>query len=139
MAKINIVFNNKEYSIDPSSLSAATSAIKSHLSTVMSGTGDSVNLDGTVYNIDSTKLSVAKDSFVSHLRTIEGSDSKVVIDGIEHGIDSAKIENATAEIEAVLNALHSGDVEESITRLLSLDDYILQDINGLYLMPKENE
>lgn len=139
MAKTNIIFNNKNYSIDDASLSVATAALKSHLSTVMSGTGASVNLDGVAYNIDSAKLSIEKNNFVSHLKTIEGSDYKIVIDGIEYGIDSAKVQDATAEIEAVLNGLQSGDVEESVTRLLSLDNYILQDINGLYLVAQEDE
>ena len=139
MAKTNIIFNNKNYSIDDASLSAASAALKSHMSTVMSGTGASVNLDGVVYNIDSAKLSIEKDNFVSHLKTIAGSDYKIVIDGIEYGIDSAKVQDAIAEIEAVLNGLQSGDVEESVTRLLSLDNYILQDINGLYLVAQEDE
>lgn len=139
MAKTNIIFNDKNYSIDDTSLSAATAALKSHMSTVMSGTGASVNLDGVTYDIDSAKLSIEKNSFISHLETIKGSDYKIVIDGIEYGIDSAKVQDATAEIEAALSELQSGNVEESVTRLLSLDDYVLQDINGLYLVAKGDE
>lgn len=44
MAKTNIVFNNKDYYIDNSSLSDATAALQSHLSTVMNGAGATINL-----------------------------------------------------------------------------------------------
>lgn len=83
MAKYNISFNNKDYSIDESSLSSATAALKSHLSTVMNGSGATINLGGTAYSIDSAKLSAATNAFVSHLVTVAGSGYKVVISGGE--------------------------------------------------------
>lgn len=78
MGKTNISFNNTNYSIGESSLSAATAALKSHLSTVMNGTGATVTLDGITYNIDATKLTAAEDSFAAYLDTIGGGDEPIV-------------------------------------------------------------
>jgi hypothetical protein len=50
MAMINIIFNDKTYSVDDSSLSVATAELKSHLSTTMSGTGATINLDTLAAN-----------------------------------------------------------------------------------------
>lgn len=102
MAKTKIIFNNKEYSIDESSLAAATTELQSHLSTTMSGSGAVVSLGGVAYNIDSTKLSTATNNFVSHLGTIDGSGSKVVIGGVEYSVDSNKVSDSVYEFENVL-------------------------------------
>lgn len=104
MAKTNIVFNNTNYTIDDSSLSAASATLRTHLSTVMNGTGAVINLGGTSYNIDSTKLSAATNAFVSHLGTVAGGGYKVMVGGVEYGVDSGKMTRAVAEIEAVLGA-----------------------------------
>jgi hypothetical protein len=102
MAKTNISFNNKNYQIDEASLSTATAALKSHLSTVMNGTGAVINLGGVAYSIDAAKLSATTNAFVQHLGTIAGSGHKVMIDGVEYGIDSTKLTSAISDIEAVL-------------------------------------
>lgn len=109
----NIIFNNKNYSVDNSFLSSHLAELKSHLSTVMSGSGATIKLDGTTYNIDSTKLSTAKNDFVSHLGTIAGSGHKVIVGGVEYGIDSGKVAGAVSEIEAVLGGAISGGGGES--------------------------
>lgn len=109
MAKININFNDKEYSIDSASLSAATAELKQHLSTVMNGTGATIEFDGTSYGVDSTKLSTATNAFVAHLGTIAGSGSKVMIGGVEYGIDSAKVASALGELDTILGGLNSGN------------------------------
>ena len=108
MANINITFNNKEYLIDESSFSAANAALKSHFSTVMNGSGATINLDGAAYNIDSTKLSDAMNEFISHLGTIAGSGHKVIVNGVEYGIDSIKVADAISDIETIL----TGTTEE---------------------------
>jgi hypothetical protein len=108
MAKTNIIFNNKNYQIDSTSLDSATAALRTHLSTVMNGSGETVNLGGTAYNIDATKLATARNAFVSHLNTIAGSGSKVVVDGVEYSIDSAKVQSAISELEATFG----GDIGE---------------------------
>ena len=108
MAKINIPFNDKEYSVDESVLSAATAELKTHLSTVMNGTGSVINLGGVPY-IDSTKLTAATNAFVSHLGTVAGNGHKVVVNGVEYNIDSAKMAGAIADLHNVLGGLQSGD------------------------------
>ena len=115
MAKININFNNTDYSIDESALSTATSALRQHLSTVMNGSGATINFGGTSYGIDSAKLSTAKNEFVTHLGTIAGSGKKVVIGGVEYGIGSDKVAGAVGELEIVLGNLNSGGGSESYT------------------------
>ena len=136
MAKINIVFNNINYPIDESFLAASSATLQSHLSTVMSGSGDVIVLGGISYNIDSEKLASARNNFISRLGIISGNDYRIVIDGIEYGIDYSKTQSSVAEIEAVLRGLQNDDIE---IRLLSSDNYILQDCSGLYIVPMEVE
>ena len=109
MAKIIIPFNDKNYSVDESALSTASAALKSYLSTVMSGSGATINFDGVSYGIDSTKLQTATNAFISHLATIAGSGKKVVVNGVEYNIGSDKVAGAIADLEAVLGDLHSDD------------------------------
>ena len=109
MAKTNISFDNKNYSIDDASLSSATTALRQHLSTTMNGTGATIGLGGTNYNIDSTKLSTATNAFVSHLGTIAGDGHKVVVNGREYGIDSAKVQGAIAKLNTAFGNLSNPD------------------------------
>ena len=109
MAKISIPFDDSNYLIDESSLNDAAAKLKAHLSTVMNGSGATIELGGVSYNIDSTKLANATSNFVSHLGTISGSGSKVVVNGVEYSIDSNKIADAIFDIHAVLGGLHSDD------------------------------
>lgn len=102
MAKTNIFFNDKNYIIDDSSLSFASSSLKSHFSTVMNGTGAVINFDGITYNIDSEKLSNTRNNFVAHLDTISGDGHKVTVNGIEYSIDSTKISNAISDLKNTL-------------------------------------
>lgn len=127
MAKINIVFNDTNYSIDESSFAAASAKLKDHLSTSMSGSGSVINFGGISYNIDSTKLSSATNDFVSHLGKIAGSGSKVVVGGVEYGIDSTKVQDAISDLETVLGNLHDPSVIDIIIVLdkAILDEHIL--------------
>ena len=50
MSIINISFNNKNYNIDKSSFSTSIDTLKSHLSTVMNGSGSVITFDGVSYN-----------------------------------------------------------------------------------------
>lgn len=139
MAETNISFNNKNYSIDETSLSAPTSALKSHLSTVMNGTGAVVVFDGASYNVDFEKIEVATSEFVTHLRTIAGNGYNVVVDGIEYNIDPTKVQDAIVELEAVLNNLNAPTTNGDGVKLLSLDNLILKDLNGLFLLAEEDK
>lgn len=105
MAKIKIPFGGNEYLIEESALDAATAELKQHLSTVMNGSGTTINLDGTSYDIDSTKLSNATNAFVAHLGTIAGSGSEIVVGGVKYNVDSTKLNNAITEMHNVLNNL----------------------------------
>ena len=78
MAKFNISFNGKNFFINESSFATAYAELKSHLSTVMNGTGATITLDGITYNIDATKLTAAEDSFAAYLDTIGGGDEPII-------------------------------------------------------------
>lgn len=107
MAKINIPFYNSNYSIEESALASAKARLQSHFSTVMNGTGATINLDGILYNIDATKLADATNKFVAHLGTVSGNGSKVIVNGITYNIDSTKMSNAITDMHTVLGGLHS--------------------------------
>ena len=109
MAKLNIKFNNADYQIDESALSSAATELKSHLSSVMNGSGATINFGGTTYNIDSTKLSTARDALIAHLGTVSGNGYKVVVNGAEYSVGSGKVAGAVAELETILGDLHSED------------------------------
>ena len=114
MAKININFNNANYSIEESAFAAAFAKLQQHLSTAMSGSGATIKLGGASYNVDSTKLTTATNDFITHLGTISGSGSKVVINGTEYNVDSAKMNNAINEIHTTLGNLQSGNTGDDI-------------------------
>jgi hypothetical protein len=137
MAKTNINFNNKTYQIDESSLSTATSALRTHLSTVMNGTGATINFGGTAYNIDSSKLSTATAEFVSRLGTVAGSGYNVVVDGVKYGIDSAKVQNAVSGMHTVFNELQSGatggDIPAPVIGSATFDDGVTLTVSELWL------
>lgn len=129
MAKINILFNNKNYNIDESSLSSASDALKQHLSTVMNGSGATVEFGDTSYNIDSEKLLSVTNSFISHLQTIAGNGKKVIINGVEYSIDSDKVKDTVTELETVLGNLHNPDDVVDIVIILdegTLDYSVLE-------------
>ena len=107
MAKINILFDNKNYNIDESAFSSASANLKNHLSTVMNGSGAVINIGGISYNVDSAKLSTAMNAFTTHLGTISGSGSKLVVNGVQYNINSAKLSDAITELHDVLGGLHS--------------------------------
>jgi hypothetical protein len=77
MAKINIPFDNKNYNVDESSLSTASSALRYHLQNVMNGTGATIVLDGVSYSISAAKLSAAEDAFAAYLATIDDEGAQM--------------------------------------------------------------
>ena len=109
MSKINISFNNNDYSVDTTALEAASAELKSHLSSVMNGSGATIKLGGVLYNVDSAKLSTATNAFISHLGTISGSGRKVQVNGVEYNVDSTKVAGAVSELEVVLGGLNNPD------------------------------
>lgn len=139
MAITNINFNNANYQIDDSALSPATSALRTHFSTTMSGSGAIIVFDGTSYNVDLEKLETATSEFVAHLRTIAGNGYKVTVDGVEYNIDPTKVQDAIVELETVLGNLNNPATDGDGVILLSLDNLALKDFNGLLLFAKESK
>lgn len=128
MAKLNITFNDINYSIDESSFAEAAAELKQHLSTTMSGSGSVVNFGGVSYNVDSAKLSSATNDFVAHLRKIAGNGYKVVVDGTEYSFDSTKVEDAISALKTVFGNLHNPDDVVDIVIILDeaiLDEHVL--------------
>lgn len=109
----SIIFNNKKYPIDESALAPATAELKSHLSTVMNGSGAMVELDGTSYNVDSTKLSSARNEFIAHLGTIAGNGLNITVNGVRYSIDSSKVASVISDLEVVLGKLENPDDGDS--------------------------
>lgn len=122
-----VIFNNKNYSIDDSAFAPYSNALKSHFSSVMNGSGATINFDGVTYNIDSAKLEAARNAFVQHLNTVAGNGHKVIVNGVEYGIDASKVASAVAGFEAVLDGFSSGGGSENglILDESSLDDSVL--------------
>ena len=115
MAKIDIFFDNKNYNIDETSLSSASAKLKSHLSTVMSGSGFTIDFSGITYNVDSTKLANETNNFISHIETVTGSGKKVIINGVEYSIDSSKMNDVIDCFSDILGSLsNSDDVTDEI-------------------------
>ena len=112
MSKINIILNGTSFEIDRDVLSSASADLKSHLSSVMNGSGATIELGGTEYSIDSAKLSAATNAFISHLGTIAGEGSKVVIGGVEYSVDSTKLQGAIASLETGFGKLENPTPEE---------------------------
>lgn len=123
MSKINISFNNKNYNIDETSMNNSVTELKSHLQTVMNGSGSVVRLCGVSYNVDYTKLSNNISDFVTRLQTIAGNGKKVIINGVEYSIDSDKLQDAVSELETVLGNLHNPD--DVVDIVIILDESIL--------------
>lgn len=61
-----------------------------------------IKLNNNSYSIPDSTLAAPKANFIAHLGTITGNGLKVVVGGVEYGIDAAKVAGAVAEIEAVL-------------------------------------
>ena len=112
MSKLNISFNNTNYAIDESSLVSATTNLQSHLSTVMNGTGATIDLGGVSYSVDSAKLSVATNDFISYLGTIAGNGTKIVVNGVEYSVDATKLSDAISSLQTAFGNL--GNAEERL-------------------------
>ena len=104
MAKF-ISFNGEDYRIEDADLASAITKLKSHLSTVMNGTGATIELDGISYGVDSTKLTNAKNTLTTHLGSIAGDGPSIVVNGVKYTVDSTKIENVVSDLQTVFEGL----------------------------------
>ena len=127
MAKTNIYFNDANYSIDESLLASASTDLKSHLSTVMNGTGVVINLGGNSYNIDSTKLSTATNALISHLGTIAGNGLKLTINGVEYSVDSTKLSSTISGLQTAFGNLENSTNGTYVIKSSAEHDYYAGD------------
>lgn len=105
MAQLNIVLNNKVYLIDETKLSSALNALKAHLSTDLVGNDAAIKLDGVRYGVNATKLNNIAARLASHLETMAGTGHKIVINGVEYNVDSAKVAGAFEELDNAFAAI----------------------------------
>lgn len=97
-----------------------------------------IKLNNNSYPIPDSKLASIKADFVAHLGTIAGSGLKVVIGGVEYGIDSSKVAGAIGALEDTFVELENGgDIAEEelgvdpVTgEILDSWNYIIASINN---------
>lgn len=73
-----------------------------------------IKLNNNEYPIPDFALAAPMAGFVAHLGTIAGSGLKVVIGGVEYGVDATKVAGAIAGLEGVLIDLQNNSSSESI-------------------------
>ena len=104
----NIIFNNKDFLIDESAIAPSSAELKSHLTSVMNGSGATIEFGGIEYGVDSTKLSAATNEFIAHLATIAGEGLTVVVGGVQYNVDPNKLSVAISELEGTFSNLGNG-------------------------------
>lgn len=91
MAKINIEFDGKIYSIDENTLTSLSSTLERALIQQLAGTGAVIRFGGTNYNVDANKLASARNVLTDHFGNVMGTDSKVTVNGTEYGLSKTKL------------------------------------------------
>jgi hypothetical protein len=66
-----------------------------------------IKLNNNEYPIPDAVLAAHTADFVAHLGTIAGSGLKVVVGGVEYGVDSSKVSGAIAGLDIFFNSLQS--------------------------------
>ena len=120
MAKINIEFDGKIYSVDENTLAPLASPLERALIQQLAGTGAVIRLRGTNYNVDANKLASARNVLTDHLGTVAGTDSKVTVHGVEYGLSKTKLQNATDRVHETLDDI-SIKLSEGLTYSLRSD------------------
>lgn len=64
-----------------------------------------IKLNNKEYTIPDSVFAAAKADFVAHLGTIAGNGLKVVVGGVEYGVDAAKVAGAVAGLEGTFGEL----------------------------------
>ena len=83
-----------------------------------------IKLNNNSYPIPNSALAGPTADFVAHLGTIAGSGLKVVIGGVEYGVDSNKVAGALSELSGVLGGLNSDSGDTESGNLIDFDgDY----------------
>ena len=105
MAKINIEFDGKIYSVDENKLASLASPLERALIQQLAGTGAVIRLGGTNYNVDANKLASARNVLTDHFGNVAGTDSKVIVNGTEYGLSKTKLQTATDKMNGALDGM----------------------------------
>jgi hypothetical protein len=82
-----------------------------------------IKLNNNEYPIPDSILAGPTADFITHLGTIAGTGLKVVIGGVEYGIDPSKVSGAFTSLGTVFSELESGSTEDN--KIAILDEAIL--------------
>lgn len=105
MAKINIEFDGKIYSVDENTLAPLASPLERALIQQLAGTGAVIRLGNTNYNVDANKLASARNVLTGHFSAVAGTDSKVTVNGTVYGLSKAKLQGATDKMTGTLGGM----------------------------------
>lgn len=114
MAKINIEFDGKIYSVDENKLAPLASPLERALIQQLAGTGAVIRLGSANYNVDANKLASARNVLTNHLGTVSGADSKVTVNGIEYGLSKTKLQSVTDRINETLDSMATIPASEGL-------------------------
>jgi hypothetical protein len=121
MAKINIEFDGKIYSVDESTLAPLASPLERALIQQLAGTGAVIRLGGTNYNVDANKLASARNVLTDHFGDIAGTDMKATVSGQEYGLSKTKLQNATDTMHETLTGMATVPASEGLEYELNED------------------
>lgn len=96
-----------------------------------------IKLNNNEYPIPDSVLDALTADFIAHLGTIAGEGLKIIINGVEYGVDTNKVGGAVFELEGAFDSFVGADTEGNGIKLLSFDNLILKDSNGVSLLAKE--
>lgn len=104
-----------------------------------------IKLNNNSYPIPDSKLAGPTADFIAHLGTIAGSGLKVVVGGVEYGVDASKVAGAIGALEGVLDGLNAGGGDDS--NVITWDGNIegresfdaMPEMPGYYMMYKVSD
>ena len=77
-----------------------------------------IKLNNNEYSIPDSTLATAKNSLVSHLGTVAGSGMKVIVGGVEYGVDASKVADAITSLDTILGELGGGSASEGLKYMI---------------------
>lgn len=69
-----------------------------------------IKLNNNEYPIPDSALAGPTADFVAHLGTISGSGFKVVVGGVEYGVDPTKVADTVSGLETILGSLNIDNI-----------------------------
>jgi hypothetical protein len=73
-----------------------------------------IKLNNNEYSIPDLVLATVRNKLVAHLGTVAGSGIKVVVGGVEYGVDASKVAGAVASLDTALSDLSGGSASEGL-------------------------